>query len=99
MEMSIRVIGVDTCKHCRNLVKKYNAQKVDYEYWDGDDENIKPKLNKMGILDFPVIQIVDNKGRVIHTFDRALYPNGVSYATVKRRMKGLASQKMQGERL
>ena len=84
--MKIRIIGVSSCSKCLRLVYSYNRQKIKYEYWDGDKKEYQDELAKMKIDEFPVVQIVSDENKVLHTWDNELYPNGVSYKTVKSKM-------------
>lgn len=87
--MKIRIIGVKSCKRCCALVNAYTAQKVDFEYWNGEQENLQNELDNMNINDFPVIQIVDCMGNVLWQTDPAVYRNGVSYKKVQKVMAEL----------
>lgn len=87
--MKIRIIGVKSCKRCCALVNAYTAQKVEFEYWDGEKDELQNELDKMNINDFPVIQIVDYMGVVLWQTDPAVYRNGVSYKKVQKAMSEL----------
>ena len=87
--MRPRIIGVKTCRWCRQLVKNYTKQKVDFEYWDGERDDLQDTLDKMNIDDFPIVQIIDDDGKVLYPYDRAIYPRGVSYNQVKKKIEAL----------
>ena len=86
--MRIRIIGVETCKNCRRLRKNYDEQNVDYDYWDGDDDDLQDKLDKMKIFDFPVVQVVEND-KVLWTSDPVVHKSGISYKKMKKIMEKL----------
>ena len=90
--MKPRIIGVASCKFCRRLVKSYEAKKVDFEYLDGDRDDLQKMLDEKKIDDFPVVQIVDN-GNVLYTYDYEIYPRGVSYARVKSKIEKMEKKK------
>ena len=85
--MKARLIGVSTCKNCRNIADSWRRQNIDFDYWDGDQDDLQDKLDEMKVKKFPVIQIVDDDGKVLYTWDNALYPRGVSYQTVRMQME------------
>lgn len=87
--MKPRLIGVATCKNCCRLKKIWEKQNIDFEYWDGDRDDLQKELDRMNINDFPVIQIIDNNQNILYTFDNVVYPKGVSYAKVKQKIEQL----------
>jgi len=88
--VKIRIIGVETCKNCKALVKSYEKLGVNFDYWDGDRHDFQDALDEMKIDDFPVVQIVSDDGKkVLWMTDHALYPRGVSYKKVKREIERL----------
>jgi len=91
--MKPRIIGVKTCRFCQRLVKSYKKQGVDFEYWDGDRDDLQDELDKMKINDFPVVQIIDDNKNVIYTYDYGIYSRGVSCRIVKAKMKQLEKTK------
>jgi glutaredoxin len=88
--MKIRIIGVEGCKNCKKLIQTYNSLKVDFEYWDGERDDLQKQLDIMKVFDFPVIQIVDDKGKILWASDPIVQPKGVSYEKVKMIMKKLS---------
>ena len=74
--------GVKFVKRNEEYKGNMDGVKLISEYWDGDDDNLQDELDKMNIDDFPVIQIIDNSGAEIFTFDHALYPTGVSFKKI-----------------
>lgn len=86
--MRIRIIGVDTCNRCKSLVKNYRNLGIDFEYWDGEKDELQSELDKMKINDFPVIQILDDN-KVLWATDPILQPSGVSYKKLKIIMERL----------
>ena len=87
--MKPRLIGVDTCDNCKRIRNNWTQQGVDFEYWDGDADEIQDDLDKMKVKKFPVIQIVGDDGKTLYTWDQALYPRGVAYKTVVLQMEKL----------
>ena len=87
-----RIIGVKSCKNCKALVSSYQNQGVDFEYWDGDRDDLQDKLDNMNINDFPVVQIIDDNGKVLWTADQKIWPKGISYRKVKQQMDVLAKK-------
>ena len=86
--MKIRLIGVDTCKNCCRLRKHYDDQCADYEYWDGNNDDLQEELDKMKIYDIPVVQILDND-KVIWSSDPVLQKSGISYKRILKIMETL----------
>ena len=91
--MKPRIIGVKSCKHCMRLVKNYEKLKVDFEYWDGERDDLQDILDEMKISEFPVVQIIDDNGKLLYPYDRAIYKRGVGYNQVKKKMDDLEKMK------
>lgn len=88
--MKIRIIGVKSCERCKKLVDTYNSLKVDFEYWDGEKEELQKQLDQMKVYDFPVIQLVGDNGKILWASDPLIQKYGVSYEKVKMIMKKLS---------
>ena len=90
--MKIRIIGKEDCKYCNALRQSYSMQQVDFEYWDGDKDELQDQLDEMGIINMPVIQIVDDKEQVLWASDPIIYPRGMAYIKVKKIMNNLTKR-------
>lgn len=91
--MKIRIIGVSGCKICKNLAANYTAQGVQFEYWDGERDDLQDTLDKMGVYDFPVVQILNDEDKILWASDPIVQRGGVSYKKVLQIMENLSRKK------
>lgn len=65
-EVFVRIIKSENCSNCQSYLPRLNKQGYKYEVYDGDASENQGELDKWGIDEFPVIQIVsrDEDGNV-----------------------------------
>ena len=71
--MKVRVIKSEDCPICKTYLSRLVSQKFDFESYDGDDPAHQADLDRWGITDYPVVQILDEAGQVQHQFPRGTY--------------------------
>ena len=59
--MNVRIITTKHCPKCKAYLDRLNQQQFNYQIYDADDPDNQNQLDEWGILDMPVVQLVDNQ--------------------------------------
>lgn len=83
--MRVRVIKSDDCAICKSYVRRLNSEKFVHEQMDGDAEENQGFLDQWNVTEYPVVQILNDNGDVLHSFPRGTW----SPRAIRAKMKGL----------
>ena len=66
--LKVRVIGSENCDKCRQLIRQYKKVGLPVERYDADAPENQKQLDAWKIINMPVVQIVDEKGKKLEQF-------------------------------
>jgi len=82
--MKVRVITAKDCPKCRMYVRNLVTVKFAYEIYDGDAEENQEQLDAWKVEEFPVIQLLDNDGKLHYQFPPGAVAPRVIEAQIRR---------------
>lgn len=68
MMLKTRILKSDDCPKCRVYLSQLEKQKYQYEVYDGDAIENQKQLDEWKVNTFPVVQIIDDNGKVLYQF-------------------------------
>lgn len=78
--LRVRVIVSKNCKVCKVYLPRLDKVNYSYETYDGDAKENQRQLDEWKIVEFPVVQIVDADGNLLHQFPKGpLAPRAIDY--------------------
>jgi hypothetical protein len=81
----VRVIKSDDCPICRSYVSRLRKENFAFEMMDGDADENQTFLDEWNITEYPVVQILNDQGKVLHSFPKGTW----SPRAIRAKMKGL----------
>lgn len=83
--MRVRIIKSDDCPVCKNYIRRLKKENFEFELMDGDEEENQDFLDEWNVEEYPVVQILNDNGDVLHSFPKGTW----SPRAIKAKAKGL----------
>ena len=68
MAFSVRIVKSAECSKCANFLATLDKAKFQYKIFDADNPDNIPQLDEWHIVEYPVVQIIDQHDKVSFQF-------------------------------
>lgn len=84
--MRVRIIKSEDCPICRSYIRRLNKENFQFELMDGDADENQDFLDEWNVEEYPVVQILNDNGDVLHSFPKGTW----SPRAIRAKIKGLS---------